>query len=341
MSRTDRESRALEGAVWITWERQRRSVELANDFGARLYVLAGSSRDIGNRALRYAMLTVKTVKVLMVERPRIVFAQNPSVVLAALLCALRRVGRYYLCVDRHSNFKFGESGGVRMRVFQRLSRFTVAHADLTIVTNQHLAHVVNSWGGKAMVLQDRIPTLDLAEKRTLGVGIQVIVISGFGSDEPVGEVLEAAGVLGAGYRVSFTGDPSGFLRAAGPAEIPSNVAFLGFLNEVDYQTTLASADVVVVLSKKEYLLPCGAYEAMALGKATVLSATETIREYFGDAAVYAEAKADSIATAVKEAVVKRKELERAAEVFCQGGASGWSRRRHAILERIRTECGVR
>jgi hypothetical protein len=71
----------LPGGLWLTWERHRRSETLARALGARYVPLVSGMP----RPLRYGLLTLKTIGLLLNERPRLVFAQNPSIVLAALL----------------------------------------------------------------------------------------------------------------------------------------------------------------------------------------------------------------------------------------------------------------
>jgi len=70
-----------------------------------------------------------------------VFVQNPSLVLASLACLLKPWPGYWLVVDRHSNFVFGQDGrsSQMRRSLSRLSGFTIRKAGLSVVTNRWLA----------------------------------------------------------------------------------------------------------------------------------------------------------------------------------------------------------
>lgn len=295
--------------VWITWEHQRRSIELARALDAELFVLLGQSSDIKNRWVRYFTLGLRTIRVLCSDRRELVFAQNPSMALALELCLLRRVLGFILVIDRHSNFKFDLTAGWKWGLFHWVSRFTVRHADLTIVTNKHLHGVVETWGGYSFVLQDKLPELPLARRVDLPGEKNIVFVSTFARDEPVSEVLRAAAMLPARFVVHITGNSKRFPRQEQLAALPENVRLTGFLPEADYQSLLMSADVIVVLTSQDHTLTCGAYEAVALGRPTVLSDTAAIRDYFRAGAVYTQPTAEGIREAIIEALLRHSILE--------------------------------
>lgn len=63
---------------------------------------------------------------------------------------------------------------------------------------------------------------------------------------------------------------------------------------------LAASDAIIVLTKSNMTLNCGAYEAVALEKPMILSNTDTIKNYFSMGAVYCEPNKESIKAAVNE-----------------------------------------
>ena len=68
--------------LWIAWEKQRRSTVLSKEFNAKLYQFNNSGK------LRYPIVITKTLFLLIKKRPKILFVQNPSTVLAFLACFL-------------------------------------------------------------------------------------------------------------------------------------------------------------------------------------------------------------------------------------------------------------
>ena len=184
---------------WITWEDHRRSRELAAAFACD-YIAMDSARPY---VLRVLDLGWRTWRLLVRRRPRLVFIQNPSLVLAALACTLKPLLRYRLVVDRHSNFELRTltpPAPVRF-MFNRLSRWTTRGADLTIVTNETLRVLTDAWGGRGFILQDKLPALAAAPMALARPGSHLVFVCTFSEDEPVAEVLEAARRLPDGITV--------------------------------------------------------------------------------------------------------------------------------------------
>ncbi len=284
--------------IWITWERHRRTNELSRALGVQLFTLLYPGNYLG----KVFVLSLETVSLLVRLHTRRVIAQNPSMVLSALLCFLKPFFGYKVIVDRHSNFKFEtqDSPKLKYRVFHYLGRYTVRKADLTIVTNEFLKGIVQKWGGRGFVLQDKPPELPYGEANPpqLAGRHNITYICSFSDDEPVEEVLGAARLLGADTAIYITGDQRRFLEGFSGV-IPGNIVFTGFLSERDFQSLLGASDAIVVLTKDEHLLLCGAYEAVSLGKPLVLSNTRSLRDYFQDGPVFVDNQGPGIAEAVR------------------------------------------
>ena len=289
--------------IWITWERQRRSLELAKRLGCELHLLETGAPYL----LRALLLGLKTLRILS-RRPGVVYVQNPSILLAALAALMRPALGYVLVVDRHSNFKLHTSRNPwpKWRLFHQLSRYSVPRADLTIVTNQRLAALIQAWGGRPFVLPDPLPELPQARRRDLGEPT-VVCVSSFGTDEPIAEVLSAAGIVGEGLRVVITGNPAKL-----PEEVkrraPANVRFSGFLAEEEFQELIASCDAIMALTTQPNTLLCAGYEAVALGQPMILSDQEDLVSYFAKGRVATRNDAESIAAAMATAVAEREAL---------------------------------
>lgn len=284
--------------IWLTWESQRRSLVLSQQFGARLYLLECNSK---NRALRYTILTLKTLKILAKEKAIYVFCQNPSIILALLLCLMKFIFKYVLIVDRHSNFIIDTNNKLIIKTHDLISDLTLKIADYTIVTNEALRNFVNSKDGHALVLQDKLPNLELGCKSLLNGKYNITFITSCSFDEPLEEVVTAFEKMNSTVNLYITGNykNSRFCREYIKNK-PSNIHFTGFLKEDDYQSQLLSSDALLVLTRFEYILTCGAYEGVALCKPLILSNTKTVRDYFTTGAVYCDPDPESIKAAVEE-----------------------------------------
>lgn len=317
-------------AVWIAWENHRRTQQLADELGIEVKVFHSKA----NGMIRYTILITKTIFLLLQRRPRILLVQNPSFILTVLACLLRRIFKYRLIVDRHTNFRLGrsEDQSVRERTFRLVSNWTLRKADLTIVTNEFLKNYVNNHGGLAYVLQDKIPSLDWSYHSPKSIqGKYIVFVSSFAKDEPVKEVINASGQLIGSLSVAITGRFRSSTQKRRLKELaPSNVIFTGFLDDTEYLALLQHAELVMVLTTIEHCLTCGAYEAVSAGKAMVLSDTQAIREYFSAGAVYCKPTAESIITTITDALSRREQLESETKELRSRLVHDWSRRLKVI-----------
>lgn len=322
-------------AVWFTWEDHRRSRELADAFGATYWF-----RDVrAPRAIRYLILSFSTLRALSRARPGVVFCQNPSIMLAALLACFRPVFGYCLVVDRHSNFKLHvkDSWQPKWRIFHLLSRYSVRRADITIVTNEYLKQLLESWGGRGYILPDKLPALPLGEVIDLAGEKNFAFICTFSEDEPVDEVLAAFSAGDPGLHLYVTGNYRKSAKYSAIASAaPANVHFSGFLSERDYQSLLKSVDGLIVITTEEFTLNCGAYEGVALGRPLILGDTRTLRGYFSRGALYVRPEAVQIGQAVRQLVAEQEAMEGEIQQLKTELVEDWQRRFHCLQHLINT-----
>jgi glycosyltransferase involved in cell wall biosynthesis len=266
-----------------------------------------------NAPLKYVLQALRTLQVLFAERPAAVHVQNPPFVsgLVVYLYCLLSGARFVL---HYHSAAFGRAWDWALPLQKFLARRAVAN----IVTNQHWADVVRSWGGRALVMVD--PFLDLPEGEPFAVkeGFNVAFVGTFAPDEPLEEVLQAARLL---PQVNFyiTGDtrkrPASFFAAA-----PANVTFTGFLDpNRQYPGLLRAADAVMVLTTRDHTLQLGGCEAVAVGRPLITSDWPYLREVFPKGTVYVSASAESIRDGILAAQARQSELAR--EVIALRGES--------------------
>lgn len=289
--------------IWISWESHRRSKELADALEIGIFELVINNKYLSKRPFKYFLLIIKTLYIIILNKPKFLFIQNPSIILALFLSLLRNLFKYKLIVDRHSNFKLSKLNEKRLKwkVFHKISKYTIKMADLTIVTNKFLMDLVNDWGGRAFVLEDKLPSLELGKKKELKGKINIVFISTFSQDEPITEFLEAIKKINDDCFFYITGDYKSYITKE-EIKNQNNVVFTGYINELEYQSLLLSSDIVMVLTKEDNLLNCGAYEGLSLKKPLILSNTEAIKSYFKKGATYTDVHTESITSAIRNAI---------------------------------------
>jgi glycosyltransferase involved in cell wall biosynthesis len=318
-------------AIWITWERQRRNRELSWAVGAVLYEWA--DLDARRRGPgKYLIGAWRTLRTIRDVSPAVVFCQNPSLVLAALLLAIRPLFRLSVVVDAHNAGLTPLEG--RSRLLGSVARWIQRRADLTIVTNPGLKRLVEANGGSALVLPDRIPELP---RRTVKERIKrssVLFVCSFAADEPYDAVLEAAAILAPDVAVYISGNP----KKAGVHQrrLPANVHLTGYLPDDEYVALLSSVGVVMDLTEREDCLVCGAYEAVAAGQPLILSDTKANREYFDAGCVYTRHSPAAIAAAVVSALSQIAILSAGIQALRSRRVAEWELLRAELLAAVRS-----
>jgi glycosyltransferase involved in cell wall biosynthesis len=282
-------------AIWITWEHQRRNEGIASALGIPFHEFDFTC----GRIKRYALSLVKTWRALRSRRPAVVFVQNPSVVLTLTAIFYGWLTNAKVVVDAHNVALVSLATRARSPL-SLLYRGIVRWADLTIVTNDALAESVNSGGGRAFVLPDRIPEFPAAPRPAhLRGRHRVLFICTFAADEPYLQVIEAARRLEPDTVVYITGNPK-HRRAELEAMAPQNVIFTGFVPEEEYIALLHAVDVVMDLTTRADCLVCGAYEGLAAERPLILSDNVATRAYFDTGVRYTDNSVDDLAQAVRD-----------------------------------------
>ena len=263
--------------VWITWEAQRRSIEMAKKVNAELYVYDFEG------ILRYPKSIAKTILTLLKEKPYILFVQNPSMLLSAFACIFGMISDTHIVVDRHTTFRLNKphTGSFRIWLFMRLHYFTLKYADITIVTNDFLADLVKKSNGKPFVLPDPLPSFSFTELYQLKGKINLLLISSFGLDEPIHAVFESMQHINKDIYLYISGNYKKNPKIK--EKIPGNVELTGFIPEQTFVNMLFSVDATLVLTTSDYCMLCGCYESVAAEKPLITSDKTVLKAYFSDA----------------------------------------------------------
>jgi hypothetical protein len=299
----------------LTWMDQRRTQELCAGLNLELVVLKTTRRGL----LRYLVLGSRTVALLARRRVRVLLVQNPSLVLAALAVLLRSLLGYHLIVDAHNEAVDPYIN--QQRWIRTLSRWVIRKSDLTIVSNRHLADIVEGCGGHPFTLPDPVPVPPPGVGSALAGAFNVVLIATHARDEPVAQIFEA--VRGTDIQLYVTGNPSR-LAPALAANVPANVRLTGFLPDAEYWALLRSADGIVDLTLMADCLVSGAYEALAVGTPMLLSNNRASIELFGEAATFTDNTAPDIRRALETLRARRDNLRLAAELKRRELGERWS-----------------
>ena len=137
--------------LWITWERQRRNINISKAINFELIEI----RYHKPKLIRYIKSIVRTAILILTRKPKVVAAQNPSIILSFLVVILKKFFKYKVIIDAHNSGLFPLEGSSRFLSF--ISDSIHKYSNLTLVTNSMLKSYVDSKNGHGFILPDKIP----------------------------------------------------------------------------------------------------------------------------------------------------------------------------------------
>ncbi|HHS13722.1 MAG TPA: glycosyltransferase [bacterium] len=313
--------------VYLAWAPfNRRADSFASHFNAELCLVHYFKYRSPEWALfKYPLMAAKTLAVLRKKRPGLVMAMSPPLFcawIAHLFCALYGCK---LVIDAHT----GSLISFPWTMFRFLHKFLCKRALLTIVTNDHLVRLVESWGGETIIMNPPIDFPEAGKKRLKSNSI--LVVNTFAMDEPLDEILLAASNL---PEVHFyvTGRVDG-AQGRRVRNAPDNVYFTDFIPYEEYVSMLKSVDVVLALTNRDFTLQSGGMEAMYMGKPLVTSRFPYLMSHFYQGTLYAVPEAEDIAEKLLEALKHRKKLSRQMETMREAHSRDWEKKVQSVNEK--------
>ena len=309
-AQTDEARGIASPALFLAWSppsQTRRSVLLARGLDIPLRRVYALKKKRYLAPLRYAIQAVLTLILLFRERPKVVFVQNPPIfgpLFAWVYCRLAGAG---LIIDSHTGALQGSYWEWSLPLHRFLSRRALA----TLVTNEHLGQMIESWGARSQIVVDVPSEFPAGRPYPLKHAFNIAVVSSFALDEPLEEVTEAAKSLpDVGFYV--TGDPARGLKRLS-ADLPSNVCLTGFLPEDDFYGLMRSVDAVMALTTQDHTMQRGACESVWLGKPIITSDWPVLRQNFHTGAVHVDNTVEGIRAGVLRA--RDRHLQLAGEIL--------------------------
>lgn len=250
--------------------------------------------------LRYALSLAPTIIWLLRVRPRAVIVSSPPPFAATLVALYAWISGACFVLDAHPG-AFGHRDRL-WRFFVPLQKFLAQRAKVTLVTEGDLRKRVNEWGGRALIFHEAPPSATAATmvSRT-AARPQVVFATTFDPDEPLEAIVAAACELNE-CDVAITGD-DGRLSPVLKQRLSSlaHVRLTGWLSQSEYLALIGGADVVVALTLDRHSVMRSAFEAIYLERATVLSDTSPLRDYFSPS-VFVENSASAVVTGVRDVI---------------------------------------
>lgn len=267
---------------------------------SRLGIPLVARQKEGGVLTRHLTSFLWSLAVLVRRKPAVILIQYSYLLLIAvyLYKTISRSKVYVVC-DCHTKALRRRLEGRGSKLFEYLKKKSFDCVDLCLIANEGQRADALKYIDRIQVIPDPIPAIHsrpIDEAR----GQSVVFVCSFDDDEPVSEMLMAAEALSVVGEVYVTGkaDRAVFDRL----RRPSKVNLTGFLPEDEYGELLQRASCIVSCTTEEGCLQSSGYEALATETPFVTSATQALREYFEDAAVFVDNESKSIRKGVDVAL---------------------------------------
>lgn len=306
-------------AVFLAWSppsHTRRSELMARKLGIplrRVHVLKKNYLT----PLRYTIQALLTLILLFRERPKVVLVQNPPIfapLFAWIYCALTRNS---LIIDSHTDALQSSFWEWSLPLHRFLSR----RAKTTLVTNAHLARILQDWGAKSQIIIDVPSELPAGKPYSLEHPFNIAMVSSFAPDEPLDEVTQVAKSLpDVGFYV--TGDPKWGVKRV-PINLPPNLHLTGFLPDDEYYSLLGSVHAIMALTTENHTMQRGACEAVWLGQPIITSHWPLLRQSFHRGTIHVDNTAEGIRAGVLQMRAAHKQLANEVQLLQEERRQQW------------------
>ena len=309
--------------IFISWAPNcSRSDNIARELGGKSYMVyhAFWGSNFFTIGFKYLTQMVETFWILLRDRPRRVICMSPpvpSLIPVWIYCVLFS-GRF--AIDYHTAAFVLRA----QKALYFLQAFFARRATINLLTNSHLAEIVEGWGGKTMLIGDVRVVFDPIEPYPeMSDGFNVTFVSRFSETEPLDDVYEAAKRLATeGVHLFVTGD----LRDASKEDVencPENVTLTDYLSVPVFGGLLRDSDAVLCLCTNDNTMQRGAYEAMSVETPLVLSNWPILRETFSIGSVFVHNTVEGIVDGIKHAMANRDDLKLDVKVLKQRRSDRW------------------
>jgi glycosyltransferase involved in cell wall biosynthesis len=318
--------------TYISWaESCSRSDHTARELGGTshmVYLPRFGSRP-STILFKYLGQWARTARILLRERPDIVFVMTPPVfaALPAFWYAWRH--RKHVAIDAHSAAFMLP----RWRYFQWLQRAFYRRAVTTLVHNDHLAQDVLAAGGHVTLVPDVPIVFDRRDEFRRSDALTIVAVCSFDRDEPVGAMFEAAARL-PNARFYMTGNP----RKLPPEllnRVPPNLTLTGFLETSAYAGLLSCADAVLALTTFDHTMLRAAYEAIYQGTPVIISDWPLLKREFASGAFHVDNTPEQITQAVESIGRDPAGARAGAKRMREQKLARWQATRGQLLGRLR------
>ncbi len=244
--------------------------------------------------LRYIILFLRTIIILGKERPDVVYAQNPSVFCPLTCLLFCRLWRKKLIIDHHAVWSIKTfSKGILSALLRRMEKFVVAKAYANTVPHSLWAKELEKMGAKnILTVYDYVAKSKASRseewRKKYSNGKKFVALAPHGGHplERIENEAQAAAKFANSLELLFSGPPTKMKGRIQKVLDLSNVNYIGFVPNNEFEGIKASVDLALCITDEPYTLSHSLLEFAACSIPTISSPQEAVRELFGESLLY-------------------------------------------------------
>ena len=285
------------------------------------------------KAFSYFLKIWKTFVLLVREKPALFYVQGlPTFLIYVAYMYSLMTGTKYV-VDAHNAMLYW-SFWCKMPFV----KCALARSKVVIVHNKFVADMAEKWRVPHTILMDRpfeTNQMEFPTPQILGKKPRrpiVVIPCSYAPDEPREEMRKATLMLPeVNFYITWFREKlsENYLRG-----FRENVIFTGYLPLEKFNSLLAYADAVLVLTTQIGTQPSGASEALSFQKPLVVSDLKIIRDLFPSGSIYVENNAEAIANGIAEALRQKESLAMEMASFKQTKLKMWEEQFRKLMKTI-------
>jgi glycosyltransferase involved in cell wall biosynthesis len=296
-------------SVWITWHKSVRSRNLSKEFQVKLLEIEISN----NILLRHVGSSIWTILVLIKYKPRTIYLQYSFMLLIIIsFYKLIKNHNVYIICDCHTKALRRNAPGLLKYIFMPIKRFSFKYVNIILISNNSLKkdvkNIIVLEDKYIYILPDKIPTIRY-NKNLKKEEKYCVYINSYAVDEPFHEIIIMAKIIKNDIKIYITGKIPKHLKKYILHHKDQNIIFTNYLEDSEYNDLIGNASCLLILTKEEDCLQCGAYEALSVNVPMVLTKTNALKNYFGDSATYTNNDPESIAEGIKISINKSSSIK--------------------------------
>ncbi|ROR07724.1 glycosyltransferase [Erwinia sp. JUb26] len=320
-------------SIMIAWVRYQRRADIMKEFwGYKDIYITSNFKGKVLKPFDYIYKIYQTILALRKEKPDYLWMQLPPTFMIF-------IGALYKMLSKKKVVLIGDfhNSAMRPKWFNIIGvKKFLNKLDVLIVHNEQVRSELLLKGISSHVIRV-LEDMPFSYEKSVDIevnGKSVLFPCSFDIDEPLDVVLNAAKLMPE-VEVYITGKYEGKIEKSVVQGAPANVKFTGYLSKEKFDELFWSSGVILGLTTRDNVQLSVSNEALSAEKPMVLSDTTTLKNLFGEAAIFVDSlDSESISSGCVNALNDIANLENKTRILKESRTERWFNQAQRVREKM-------